>query len=236
MHSHQLQVESISTVANDVYKIILSSTQPLEYLAGQYCMIQMGEQDLRPFSIASAPSISNTIELHIGAVPQNAYAWDVLTQMREQGTIQAQIAHGEAHLQTNNDSPHPLALIAGGTGYSYVKSIVHECIAQRFEQDIHVYWGAKTLAQIYEYDELTALANAHTNIHFHPVLELQNPNWLGKTGLVHAAFMQDADTDIAQYQVYIAGPFAMAKVARDDYFAAGLPAKALFGDAYAYLD
>ena len=53
MQTQQLHVESISTVANDVYKIILTCSEPLQYQAGQYCMIVMGEGDCRPFSIAS---------------------------------------------------------------------------------------------------------------------------------------------------------------------------------------
>jgi len=233
MQTQQLHVESISTVANDVYKIILSASEPMTYVAGQYCMIVMGEGDCRPFSIASAPSVTDKIELHIGAVPENAYAWDVLTRMRDDGTITAQIAHGDAFLQPNGQ---PMVLIAGGTGYSYVKSIMNECIAQQLAQDVHVYWGAKTLEQIYEADELTRIASQHANIHFHPVLEHGAASWHGKTGLVHLAVLDDLAAELQQHQVYIAGPFAMAKIARDDYAAAGLPKDALFGDAYAFLD
>jgi aquacobalamin reductase/NAD(P)H-flavin reductase len=233
MQTQQLHVESISTVANDVYKIILTCSEPLQYQAGQYCMIVMGEGDCRPFSIASSPSESNKIELHIGAVPANAYAWDVLSVMRETGLTTAQIAHGDAFLQPTSQ---PIVLIAGGTGYSYAKSIIHECVAQQLTQDIHLYWGAKSLEQIYEADELSALASQHANIHFHPVLEHGAKDWQGKTGLVHQAVLTDIADEIADYQIYIAGPFAMAKVARDDFAAAGLPSDALFGDAYAFLD
>ncbi|MEN8778964.1 MAG: NAD(P)H-flavin reductase [Glaciecola sp.] len=234
MQTHQLHVDSITTVATNVYKILLSSNETLDYLAGQYCLIQMGEGDLRPFSIASAPSATNQIELHIGAVPENSYAWDVLVQMREQHVIQAQIGHGNAYLQ-----PEPkrgIVLIAGGTGYSYVKSILVECIQQKLNQPISVYWGAKKLEQIYELSVLSALAEEHDNITFHPVLEGTNEHWQGKTGLVHKAVLDDFGDSLAEQQVYIAGPFPMAKVARDDYFAIGLNKNALFGDAYAFLD
>jgi NAD(P)H-flavin reductase len=68
------------------------------------------------------------------------------------------------------------------------------------------------------------------------VLEHGAKDWQGKTGLVHKAVLTDIADTIAEYQIYIAGPFAMAKVARDDFAAAGLPNDALFGDAYAFLD
>ena len=234
MQTQQLNVDSITTVATNVYKILLSSNEALDYQAGQYCLIKMGEGDLRPFSIASAPSATNKIELHIGAVPENSYAWDILMQMREQHAIQAQIGHGNAYLQ-----PEPqrgIVLIAGGTGYSYVKSILVECIQQQLNQPISVYWGAKKLEQIYELSELTAFAKAHANITFHPVIEDINEHWQGKTGFVHRAVLDDFGDSLAEQQVYIAGPFPMAKVARDDYFAIGLNKNALFGDAYTFLD
>lgn len=234
MQTHQLHVDSITTVATDVYKIILTSNEPLDYQAGQYCLIEMGEGDLRPFSIASAPSATKQIELHIGAVPENSYAWDVLVQMREQHVIQAQIAHGAAYLQP--ESERGMVLIAGGTGYSYVKSILVECIQQKLTQPISVYWGAKQLEQIYELSELTEFAETYANISFYPVIEDADDQWQGKTGLVHRAVLADFGDTLAQQQVYIAGPFPMAKIARDDYVAVGLSKDALFGDAYAFLD
>ncbi len=234
MQTHQLHVDTITSVAKDVYKIVLTSKDSLDYQAGQYCLIEMGEGDLRPFSIASAPSDGNHIELHIGAIPENSFAWDVLTRMREKQVIKAQIAHGEAYLQPVSE--RGIVLIAGGTGYSYVKSILVECIHQNIRQPISVYWGAKNLEQIYEFSELTALAEQNANITFHPVLENTDMHWKGKTGLVHRAVLSDFSDTLAQQQVYIAGPFPMAKVARDDYFSIGLSKDALFGDAYAFLD
>ena len=41
--------------------------------------------------------------------------------------------------------------------------------------------------------------------------------------------------DLSDKQVYIAGRFEMAKVARDDFAECGLSTDKLFGDAYAFI-
>ena len=71
-------VESIEAQTSIVHKVVLTPEFPLEFKAGQYLQVVMGENDKRPFSIANAPSSSNKIELHIGADPANSYAFEVL--------------------------------------------------------------------------------------------------------------------------------------------------------------
>lgn len=227
----QLNLKTIENVGHDVYRIILSSDETLVYEAGQYLLVKMGENDERPFSIASSPSKDRFIELHIGATPENPYAWDVIEQLRTKGNIQVSLANGVAQLQPDEK---PIVLIAGGTGYSYVKSIAYEAVNQQLENDIHIFWGAKEFSQLYEAEALTNLANDHDNIFFHPVVENADEDWSGATGLVHQAVLSHFN-DLSHVQVYIAGPFPMAKVAREDYTNAGLPSSALFGDAYAFI-
>jgi aquacobalamin reductase/NAD(P)H-flavin reductase len=227
-----LNLKTIENVGHDVYRIILSADEPLEYQAGQYLLVEMGKDDLRPFSIASSPSKDKFIELHIGATPKNAFAWDVLERLRTIGNISATLSNGSAFLQPQEDKD--IVLIAGGTGYSYLKSIAYEIASQDLDLKVDIFWGAKQASQLYEFDALVALCEAHEQFHFHPVVEVAEPDWQGKTGLVHQSAIHTVH-DFSQKQVYIAGPFAMAKIARDDLYNAGLAQECLFGDAYAYI-
>ncbi|MFA0521062.1 NAD(P)H-flavin reductase, partial [Vibrio sp. 10N.222.55.E8] len=106
--------------------------------------VEMGDKDKRPFSIASSPCRhQGELELHIGAAEHNAYASEVVEAMKkaqaEGGNIAIDAPHGDAWVK--EESERPLLLIAGGTGFSYVRSILDHCIAQNSKKEIHLYWG-----------------------------------------------------------------------------------------------
>lgn len=224
-------VESIEAQTSIVHKVILTPEFPLEFKAGQYLQVIMGENDKRPFSIASAPSSANKLELHIGADPANSYAFEVLEKCREEGTLVVEAPLGNAFLR---DSNSPAIVVAGGTGYSYAKSIVLDCIENQPTREITLYWGAKTLNDLYESSELEAMSITHPHFTFIPVVEHPSDNWQGHTGWVHNAVMKDI-SDFSAKQVYTAGRFEMSATIRDEFCANGLSKTELFGDAYAFI-
>ena len=83
------------------------------------------------------------LELHIGAAEHNAYALEVVEAMQkalaEDGDIAIDAPHGDAWVKEESD--RPLLLVAGGTGFSYVRSILDHCIAQN-SQKRFIYTGA----------------------------------------------------------------------------------------------
>lgn len=231
MSQIQCQVSSITPLTEVVYKVILTPTHPVEFHAGQYILVHMGDNDKRPFSIANAAYNNEVIELHIGADENNAYATEVLDRMRNNGEIAISGGHGEAFLQSDGK---PMVLIAGGTGFSYTYSILQQALHDHPDTPVNLYWGGRKLDDLYLHEALSALADKHANFTFYPVVEFAEEGWQGKTGWVHQAVLSDYD-DLAEVQVYIAGRFEMAKVARDDFFARNLPKTSLFGDAYAFI-
>ncbi|MGB3724664.1 MAG: NAD(P)H-flavin reductase [Glaciecola sp.] len=227
----QSKVVSIEPLTPYVLKLILDAQQAINFKPGQYLQVVMGEGDKRPFSIASMPSQDNLIELHIGATPDNSYAYEVVEKARQEQSLTVEIGLGNAFLR---ESERPLIVIAGGTGYSYAKSIVLSCLQQQPQRDIHLYWGAKNAEDLYEADDLSALATLHPHFIFIPVVENPNADWEGKTGMVHQAVMADF-TSLSDTQVYTAGRFEMSAVIRDAFVPLGLDSNHLFGDAYAYI-
>lgn len=71
MNSIRCKIEKVAPFNDAVYQVLLRPEKPLEFKAGQYLCVVMGEKDKRPFSIASAPG-SELIELHIGAASARA--------------------------------------------------------------------------------------------------------------------------------------------------------------------
>ncbi|MFS1704890.1 NAD(P)H-flavin reductase, partial [Alteromonas sp. AMM-1] len=155
----------------------------------------------------------------------------VLERARQEKAIYISGGHGEAYLQATDK---PIVLIAGGTGFSYAYSILMQSLKEDPNRDITLYWGGRHLDDLYYHDELVSLAAHHPHFTFLPVVEFAEENWQGRKGWVHHAVLTDY-ADLSGVQVYIAGRFEMAKVARDDFFARGLLKDDLFGDAYAFI-
>ncbi|GAA6185792.1 MULTISPECIES: NAD(P)H-flavin reductase [Aliiglaciecola] len=226
------KVESIEPLTDIVSRVKLAASSPVSFKAGQYVKVIMGENDSRPFSIANSPDGSNQIELHIGAGVGNDYAGQVLEKMKTKGEIDIAGGHGEAYLRDENIKP--TILLAGGTGFSYTYSILQQRLKIADTQPVFLYWGTQTLADMYEYEALIELEKEHSNFRFIPVVDAPDEDWQGKSGWVHQAILADF-VSLEPYQVYVAGRFEMAGVARDDFQKQGLLLENLFGDAYQFI-
>lgn len=177
----QCKVKSIQPLACNTYQILLHPESPVAFKAGQYLMVVMGEKDKRPFSIASSPCRhEGELELHIGAAEHNAYAIEVVEAMKaalETGNdIEIDAPHGDAWVQ--EDSERPLLLIAGGTGFSYVRSILDHCVAQNKTNPIYLYWGLVIIASCMR---KTNCSNLHRNTQMFTLFRLlRKPQQIGK--------------------------------------------------------
>ena len=228
-------VISIEAVTDYVKIVKLQPQGAAKFLAGQYLQIVLGEEDKRIFSIASSPN-DELIELHIGAGPDDGYPQGALDHMAEQKSnneaVVLEVGLGNAHLQENLE--RPIILMAGGTGFSYTKSIADFLAQSKPNQKVIMYWGVKNKTSLYAEQEMQAWADNNDNFEFIPVIEQADEQWQGKTGYVHQAVMADV-SDLASYDIYLAGPFKMAGIARDDFIAQGAVKEQMFADAFAYI-
>jgi len=224
-------VASIEKLNTFLYRIFLAPTSEVDFKAGQYVSVVMGEKDKRHFSIANTTS-SDLVELHIGATPENSYAMQVIDKMESGETIEVEIANGEAYLR--EASTRPIIIVAGGTGFAYAKSLMENIIELKLTNQVHLYWGVKESEHFYYADGAQAWDTQNENIHFHPVVELCNADWKGKTGYVHQAVLSDF-SDLSDYDIYVVGRFEMAKVAREDFLKQAASLDNIYGDAFAFV-
>lgn len=147
--------------------------------------------------------------------------------------IEIDAPHGDAWLK--EDSERPLLLIAGGTGFSYVRSILDHCIAQNRQSAIYLYWGARDESQLYAKNELSDIAAKYQNVHFVPVIEDVDADWQGKVGNVLQAVNSDFES-LQEFDIYIAGRFEMAGAAREQFTQQKKAIRErMFADAYAFI-
>ena len=156
------KVTSVEAITDTVYRVRLVPEAAFSFRAGQYLMVVMDERDKRPFSMASTPSEQEFIELHIGASELNLYAMAVMDRILKEREIEVDLPHGEAWLR--DDEERPLILIAGGTGFSYVRSILLTALARNPNRDIAIYWGGREAKHLYDLAELEALSVQHPGL------------------------------------------------------------------------
>ncbi len=209
------EVKSIIPIAPFIYRVLLKPSTPIAFKAGQYLLAIMGENDKRPFSIASAPCREGEIELHIGAAEHNTYALSVVDAMASAQALNQpfyiEAPQGGAWLR--EETQKPLILVAGGTGFSYINSILERCVSLSLSQPIHVYWGARHPEQLYDHAHLLEVMQTNHNIHYIPVVECAGDEWAGRMGNVLDAVCADFES-LAEKDIYLCGRFEMAKAAK----------------------
>lgn len=210
---------------------MLKPDEEINFLPGQYLNVVMGEEDKRPFSIASSPT-NELIELQIGAFGADSYPMQVIERFKENKTVTIEIPLGNAELRTESD--RPLLLLAGGTGFSYIKSMFEYLADQKSTREVVVYWGLRDPSACYELAKTTDLINSLESGSFFPVVETPHDDWSGRIGMVHKVVMKDI-SNLADYDIYIAGRFDMVGAVRDDFVAQGADRNTMYADAFAFI-
>ncbi|MFT5759774.1 MAG: aquacobalamin reductase/NAD(P)H-flavin reductase [Alteromonadaceae bacterium] len=225
------QIESLESLTEFVYKVLLKPNKTVDFIPGQYLNFVMSADDKRPFSIASAPG-AEFIELQIGAFAADSYPMQVIEKIKTSSEVTIEIAMGEAQLRV--ESERPLLLLAGGTGFSYIKSMFEYLAKQKSTRQVVVYWGLREPNACYELEKTTATISSLAHATFHTVVETPDDNWQGKVGMVHKVVMEDIK-NLADYDIYLAGRFDMVAAVRNDFLECGALIEHMYADAFAYI-
>ncbi|MGJ8691771.1 MAG: NAD(P)H-flavin reductase [Thalassotalea sp.] len=231
MNTITCQVESLTSLTPFIYKVLLKPEKKVEFIAGQYLNFVMSDEDKRPFSIASSPT-SELIELQIGAFEENSYAMQVIERIKSNSQVTIEMPLGNSGLVAS--SQRPLLLLAGGTGFSYIKSMFELLAEQQTDRAVIVYWGVREPSALYELEQTASCINSIANGSFIPVVQTPDDNWQGRTGLLHQAAMADIN-DLAAYDIYLAGRFDMVGIIREDFVKKGALVKHMYADAFAFI-
>lgn len=199
------------------------------FKAGQYLRVIMDDGDTRNFSLANPAHHNDSAELHIRHIPDGKFSTRVLPTLTIGDCLRVEIPFGDFFLR---DAPRPVILLASGTGFSSVKSIVETAIRAGNQRPMHLYWGARTRDDIYLADLPAAWTARWPWFRFTPVLSEPAACWTGRTGLVHDAVHAD-HTSLQEADVYACGNPLMVEAARHDFTSArGLPEAQFFADAF----
>jgi NAD(P)H-flavin reductase/ferredoxin len=226
-------VASLDLMAHDVMRVMLrlEGDRRIEFYAGQYINVVLDDGEKRAYSFATAPQVSDRIELQIRRIPNGRYSTHVFEKMKVGDRVLFEGPLGSFFLR--EDSEKPIIFVAGSTGFAPVKSMVEYAFARGSKRQIILYWGVRRLRDLYVPELPRQWEREHENFRFVPVLSEPAPEdqWTGRTGLVHEAILADFP-DLSPYQVYACGSMGMVEAAYPAFQAHGLSQDDCFSDAF----
>jgi len=230
------RVEKLEKRADDVMRVLikLPANERLQFLAGQYVDFLLKDGKSRSYSLANPPHDDALLELHIRHVPGGLFSGQVFSTLKERDILRLKGPLGSFFIR--EDSDKPMIFVAGGTGFAPVKAMLEHAFAAHLDREMVLYWGVRSLKDLYMAELPQQWLAEHPNFSFIPVLSNPEPgdHWQGRTGFVHQAVLADF-ADLSGYQVYACGAPAMVDSARDAFTQTrGLPEDAFFADSFVY--
>ena len=229
------RVESRKLLCHDVMRLVvkLPSLEPFVFLAGQYVDFLLADGRRRSYSMANPPHEAERLELHVRRVAGGDFTHQVFEQQGERSLLRLEGPLGGFWLR--EDAGRPMVMVAGGTGYAPIKSMLRHLLHTDSARPVDLYWGVRRPRDLYEGAQVAAWAAAHDWLRFVPVMSAPQPGdgWDGRTGWVHEAVLDDYPS-LAGVDVYAAGPPPMIAVIQELFPAQGLPAGRLFFDSFEF--
>ncbi|WP_347456888.1 phenol 2-monooxygenase domain-containing protein [Acinetobacter thermotolerans] len=214
LRDFEATVESIVDLTPTIKGIFLRVDEGLDFQAGQYINLYIpGLPEPRAFSIASAPSQSNLIELNIRKVPGGVgTGW--LHDDLEVGQV-LKFSGPLGRFFTRHSDPNPVIFIAGGSGLSSPKSMILELLENGDRRQITLFQGARNLSELYYQELFEDLTRQYPNFRYFPVLsdEPDSSEWQGARGFVHEEAVRVYDNDFRNHKAYLCGPPPMIEAA-----------------------
>lgn len=229
-----VRVESIERINYDtaVLRLKLPANERFNFLPGQYIDFLMPDGKRRSFSLASTPGDGALLELHIRHYPGGNFSRYVFEELKPRTILRIEGPLGTFFLREETDKP--IIFMAGATGFAPIKGIIEQALARGTLRQMVLYWGARSLRDLYMAELAGSWQAGHPNFTFIPVLSepLPEDHWQGRSGLVHEAILADFD-DLSGYEVYGCGAPVMVAAGKQAFTTLrGLPDEAFYSDPF----
>ncbi|GGK90077.1 oxidoreductase [Sphaerisporangium melleum] len=201
---HELRTPEIAVIT-------LRPGLPMPYVPGQYVDLQVSRwpRVWRTYSIANAPRPDNSLRLHVRAVHGGWVSTALVSHTRIGDTVLLGPPAGTmAPPQDDEARARDILCVAGGTGLAPLKAVIEHVIASGARPNIHLLYGARTAAELYDLPELLRMAAGYPWLRVLPVVSGE-PGHDGMHGLLPDVVGRFHS--FAEHEVYVCGPPAMVE-------------------------
>lgn len=169
------KVESIDKVNPRIFRIILSTDNPIESLPGQFMTISINNYVKRSYSVITKPQ-SNKFELFVDITP-NGPGSEFVEALESNSKIEAVFPLGRFVYKPGKSN---LYLIATGTGIVPLKSMLDfELDGVKSKREITLIWSTKYMEDLFLHDYFIDLQNKFNNFYYVPTITRQKISTIG---------------------------------------------------------
>lgn len=222
---------------HDIAVITCRPFEPLPYHAGQFVTLETPYRPRlwRTFSIANAPRRDGVLEFHVRAVGAGWGSSALVWKLRQGDAIRLGAPMGRMRVDLR--SQRDVLCVAGGTGLAPLKAIAEEvCRGSRIRTDrprhVHLFFGAKTEAELYDMPALIKLTRRHPWLTVVPAVS-DEPDYSGRRGEITQVALRHGSW--RKHDVYVSGSPIMVRNSLNDLNQAGIPPNRVRYDAFADL-
>jgi len=229
------RVKSIQTKTHDIKRFDIDLLEPkeIEFKSGQYVVIEPIPGETRAYSIASLRGQKGEIALEVKNIP-NGICSTYLHAMKENEELTFFGPYGEFYLRSNS---HKVVCVAGGVGLAPMKSIIDEAANDPSGRQVELYYGARTIDDMYDYENFIELTKSYKNFQFFPALSevkeiIRYPSgYVFATGFINQEIMAKL-TDAENSEAYLCGPPIMIDTCIKTLIQKGIREEVIYYDKF----
>lgn len=213
-----------------VIHLQLPASSGFRFQAGQYLDLLLKDGSRRSYSMANRPNEEGVVEWHVRRMAGGRFSTHAYDKLKLKDLLRVQGPYGTFALQ--QDRQVPLILLASGTGYAPIASLLQTHADNLRQRGAVLYWGGRQWSDLYAVESVLDWESRFPGMRLIPVLSEPEKDWQGRRGLVHAAVLEDFP-DLSGHEVYACGNPLMIDAARATFSAqAGLAEDRFYCDAF----
>jgi Na+-transporting NADH:ubiquinone oxidoreductase subunit F len=224
-------VERTERLTSDIRRIVIRIPPPetISYKPGQYVQVKVpGGSEYRAYSMASTPDRTDAIELNVKLIPDGLGS-TYLHGLAVGDPVSFSGPYGEFYLR--QDSARTIVCVAGGVGLAPLKSIVSFWASRGMGRPLELYYGSRSIADLYDHEEFVRLAAERPRFRYWPALTTVPDAWTGETGFVHTV-VERRLADGVDGEAYLCGPPIMIDAVKAVLRAKGIPEERILYDKF----
>jgi Na+-transporting NADH:ubiquinone oxidoreductase subunit F len=239
IREYRAQVLSIRDLTYDIKELTLGLLDPptIPLVAGNFVQFVAPAYELSPdpvyraYSVASAPSRSDRIELEIRLVPNGICTTYVFTKLKVGDRVSINGPYGDFYLR---EGDREIIFIAGGSGMAPIRSMLLDMAEKGVSRKATYFFGARAVRDLFLVDEMRDLERRLPNFKYVPALSSPAPEdgWKGETGLITDVLARHFDS-LDNHEAYLCGSPGMIDSSIKVLKAKGMPEELIFYDKFA---
>lgn len=207
-------------------------SERIRFLAGQSLSLQHVLGGAVTVPVASCPCDESTLEFHLARPTTDGFVRYAFEHLAVADKVKVTGPLGNFVLKPN--SPNPIIFIAIDIGFAPIKSLVEHAMALGVAESVHLYWLVHEGGKHYMHNLCRAWSDALDNFRYTPLTAILEHHPSGRILPSHIRRQEDRlrglidqlrsdHPDLAEFDVYAAGPALAAIAIRNLMAAEGLP-------------